>query len=187
MSTSKMVILSVVCLLSVCMQTACLATVQNRTTDPNKAFLDVNDIVAFWQDTYCGLKFTKVAYVERTIDEERNPSIPLKRFKLLFAERIEDGPSVRVNNMIDDSNGLKSPNHDEYAYDGNQTSLYFGGLKRGVIKPGLSNDDKRNLLSQNEMLQYMLLNIQPAKTKEASPDFSNGVKRLLWYLKIRKT
>jgi hypothetical protein len=102
------------CLLSICLIFMVIQSVS--VAEVTKAWLDVNDIFAVWQNAYCNFEIPKISYI---YDGQQRTTLQ----EILSSE---SGIKVSICN----TDGLSCA---EYASDGNQTSIYFSNSKSATI------------------------------------------------------
>jgi hypothetical protein len=123
----------------------------------NKAFLDINDIVAAWKNMYSNdnVKFSKVVCTEKLL--EFVPKDPNQKDRFAWRthiERIQDKSCLRIKFNFDNEDGsasTKSPNNEESVFDGNETTIYHPYISEAEVYSGLTISDR------NPLKYYMLM------------------------------
>jgi hypothetical protein len=157
------------------LQIACYAAARTQGgSDPNKAFLDVNDIAAKWKLFYGNdnLRFSKAVWTEKILElVSDDPNQKDRMAWYVQVVRLEDKPFVYDKTVFDNEDGSKtdkSRNNGEESFDGNESTVYYPALSEATIYPRFKISDF------NYLKYYMFM---------SDPNIANSVSR---YFDVKK-
>ena len=130
--------------------------IPTNASDSPKSFLNAEEILAAWENTYGNIKTMRVSYRTVLVDWKPPPSDPNEAppVKYMHVERIEQDIRFHVRYSTAEE-GFNAPESiHEHAFDGEISREYKGALGYGSIVSGLIG---RNTETMNSLKDYMLI------------------------------